>query len=340
MNNYRIAIVYLLLAFSFSCDKFDLVRSNPHDPKSSNYTPDLPILLTNEPSSISVSEATLGGNITDNGGGEITARGICWATTENPTIVNNKTTDGTGGGSFISKLIGLRSGEVYYARAYATNKGGTAYGNQIVFLTVLEDIVGNIYNTVQIGTQLWMAENLRTTKYRDGTDIPNVQNVADWAALTTGSLPSEGAYCWYDNMPELYKNTYGALYSETAVYVEVCPTGWHIPSSSEVIDMLKVLDPDTGLPWGAISQIAGGKLKESGTAHWVFPNADATNETGFTALPGGIRYSDGTFSGIGLSGTWFMDRSYSNFSMSNQYAHVTCSEGRNELGRSVRCVKD
>jgi uncharacterized protein (TIGR02145 family) len=240
----------------------------------------IPTLSTTAASSITTTSATSGGNVISDGGATVTARGVCWSTNQNPTIDNSKTSNDIGTGSFTSNLTGLTANTIYYVRAYATNSMGTAYGNQVTFKTTTDvetntvtDIDGNIYHTVTIGTQVWMVENLKTTKYRNGDPIPNVTGNA-WAALTTG------AYCWYNNDAATYKATYGALYNWYAVADSrnIAPTGWHVPTDAEWTTLTTFLGGES---------VAGGKLKETGTNHWTSPNTGATNETGFTALPGG-----------------------------------------------------
>jgi uncharacterized protein (TIGR02145 family) len=141
-----------------------------------------------------------------------------------------------------------------------------------------KDVDGNVYNTVTIGAQVWMAENLRTTKYNDGTSIPLVTDSTKWSDLSTP------AHCWYNNDKASYKATYGALYNWYTVATDnLCPTGWHVPTTAE----WQILKDYLG------SSVDGGKLKESGTTHWKSPNKGATNESGFTALPGGLPYLQG-----------------------------------------------
>ena len=155
----------------------------------------------------------------------------------------------------------------------------------------VRDIDGNHYETVLIGYQIWMAENLATTKYDDGTDIPLVTDNSAWAALTTPG------YCWYDNDQATYGSTYGALYNWYTVNTgNLCPTGWHVPTDGEWTTLTTYLGGES---------VAGGKLKEAGLAHWNSPNTGATNETGFTALPGGVRDDGGTFMAINGYGGWW-----------------------------------
>jgi uncharacterized protein (TIGR02145 family) len=145
-----------------------------------------PILTTSVINSITQTSAQCGGNITYDGGAAVTARGICWDTSPNPTTpLYSHTNDGTGIGSFISNMTGLTPNTTYYARAYATNSAGTAYGDEVSFTTyksdAITDIDGNYYNIVSIGSQVWMAGNLKTTKFNNGTDIALVTNNTAWA---------------------------------------------------------------------------------------------------------------------------------------------------------------
>ena len=143
------------------------------------------------------------------------------------------------------------------------------------------DAEGNIYKTVKIGDQIWMAENLKTTKYNDGKEIPEITDGTMWAGLKAG------AYCWYQNYQSSNKNTYGAIYNGYAVSTgNLCPTGWHVPELADW-QMLREFSGDT--------ITGGGKLKEVGIIHWLTPNKGADNSSGFTALPAGIRYFEGTF---------------------------------------------
>ena len=203
------------------------------------------------------------------------------------------------------------------------------------------DIDGNVYNTVTIGTQVWMKENLKTTKYNDGTTIPNINDNTTWAALTTG------AYSDYNNTPS-NSTTYGRLYNwyaadnNEATKVasnggkNVCPTGWHVPTNAEWTTLTNFLGGES---------VAGGKLKETGTTHWTTPNEGATNETGFTALPGGYRYANGTFNSVGSFGYWLSSTEYSSNSIYNRYIYyntifVYRSNFEKQFGFSVRCLRD
>jgi len=192
------------------------------------------------------------------------------------------------------------------------------------------DIDGNVYNTVTIGTQVWMKENLKTTKLNDGTAIPNVTDNTSWAALTTPG------YCWYNNDASTYKATYGALYNWYAVNTgKLCPLGWRVPLDED----FKIL---TNLLGGYLT--AGGKLKETGTLNWENPNTDATNEFQFTALPGGGRGSSGSFFDLKIRGLWWspitdIDPQYSlsTYLIYNDgEVHRMTSDKKD--GFSVRCI--
>jgi uncharacterized protein (TIGR02145 family) len=195
----------------------------------------------------------------------------------------------------------------------------------------LRDVDGNLYDVVKIGNQRWMAENLKTTKFNDNTDIPLVTDYTAWSNLTTPG------YCWYSNDQATYGDTYGALYNWYTVETgNLCPTGWHVPTDAEWTTLTVYLGGES---------IAGSKLKETGTTHWNSPNTDATNETGFTALPGGYRGPDGTFYFIGYHGYWWssMESSTTNAwlrYMLYDYSNVYRVSYSKKYGLSVRCLRD
>jgi uncharacterized protein (TIGR02145 family) len=296
----------------------------------------LPTLTTAVVSPVTTSIGHTGGNITQDGGAPVTVRGVCWSTENNPTTTNNKTMDGTGAGSFQSSLTGLSVNTTYYARAYATNSIGTAYGNEVSFILWMNqpgpqviDADGNSYNSVKLGSQIWMSENLKTTKYKDGSAIPLVTLNATWDTLLTP------AYCWFNNNGATFKNMYGALYNwYTIDSGNLCPTGWHVPYDTEWTTLIDYLGGES---------IAGGKLKETSTAHWFTPNAGATNESGFNALPGGSNF-DGGFQGIGDYGFWWSFTIIANNNMGRSMYYSAALVYRNSysknFGFSVRCLKD
>jgi len=298
------------------------------------------VLTTTEASSITASTAVAGGNITDDGGGNITARGVCWGIAPNPTVTGDKTTNGTGEGDFTSNLTNLSDGTVYYYRAYATNSAGTTYGQEFQFITPVNDIDGNVYKTVKIGNQVWMAENLKTTKYNDDSSIPNVVDNTEWTALRTG------AYCWANNDETTYKPLYGALYNWYAVETDkLCPSGWHVPTDNDYMVMEMALGMTQvqaeGTEWRGADQ--GSKLKS--TAGWSL-DGNGNNTSGFNALPAGYRfYGDGTTKGIGLiTYIWTssnVDDLISTYRrLDAEETEVYRSATHKEAGKSVRCVKN
>ncbi len=293
-----------------------------------------PVLTTTAISDVTNTTASSGGNITSDGGSAITARGVCWSTSTNPTIANSKTSDTNGSGLFTSSLIGLTSGTTYYLRAYATNSIATSYGNEVSFTPgTVTDIDGNVYKTVTIGNQVWMAENLKTSKYRNGDAIANVTVDATWNSMTSG------AYCWYSNDAATYKATYGALYNwyAAADNRNIAPVGWHIPTDAEWTALTTFL--------GGVS-VAGGKLKETGTAHWVTPNAGATNSSSFTALPSGYRSNIGAlFYYNGYHGYWWTSTEGSTTDawgrdIGYSYGDVGRNYTNKVTGLPVRCLRD
>ena len=184
---------------------------------------------------------------------------------------------------------------------------------------------GNTYKTIKIGSQTWMAENLRVTKYRNGDPIPNVTDNTNWASLTTG------AYCWYNN-DAANKAAYGALYNWHAVADgrNIAPLGWHVPTDAEWSTLIDFLGGQS---------VAKEKIKEEGTGHWVSPNSGATNDSGFTALPGGSLI--GGFIDMGTSGNWWSSSANGAdsawyFNIDNGISYVGHLQGYKPNGFSIR----
>ena len=195
----------------------------------------------------------------------------------------------------------------------------------------ITDIDGNVYKTVTIGEQVWMAENLRVTKFNDGTDIKLVEDNKEWRNTATE------AFSWYENDSSLFGSQYGALYNGYAAQNRnLCPTGWHVPSVNDFTKLIETLG-DT--------LTAGGKLKSIDLSQWHKPNEKADNSSHFSALPAGMRYFEGTFSSASyFTGYWssteinadtaiFVSLSYLN-------SKVVLGENSKNTGFSVRCVKD
>lgn len=223
--------------------------------------------------------------------------------------------------------LGATSGTITVTIA---NQTGTSLSAFLVL--EMKDAEGNSYNTVKIGTQEWMSENLRTTKYANGDPIVNTVGLTEWSALSTG------AWSHYNNNPA-FNASYGKLYNWYAVTDsrKLCPAGWHVPNES---DWTKLTDYLGG------ESVSGGKMKVIGTQYWNSPNAYATNESGFTALAGGYRAYDVDFSHMGISGYWW---SSTEVDMNNGWVHgavfdaanlFSYSNGIKTDGFSVRCVKD
>jgi len=286
--------------------------------------------------------ATVSGTVSSDGGATVTDRGICWSTSPNPTISNNKAAGSAGTGLISVGISGLASGNEYYARIYAVNEWGPSYGTQISFVTGMRDFDNNLYACVKIGSQIWTKENLKVIHYRNGDAIPNVTDNAAWAALESTGLD---AYCWYNNDIN-NKDIYGALYNWYTVNNNrgIAPLGWHVASDADVDVLSSYLGGDISIFGNNIS--AGGKLKETGTAHWNSDNLGATNETGFTALGSGYRHDYyGTFDCLKIGGDWWT--STSNEDLYARYYEVDCGDIMLDraayfkgTGMSIRLVKD
>ncbi len=197
-------------------------------------------------------------------------------------------------------------------------------------------------NEVKICDQIWSTKNLDVDHYRNGDSIPEVRDATEWANLKTG------AWCYYNNDTTLGA-IYGKLYNWYAVNDPrgLAPAGWHVPSDGEwiILEMCLGMSQTEANKTGYRGTDEYEKLKESGTAHWQNPNAGATNESGFTALPGGYRYINGGFAGLGYGGSWWTSTNITGVGGADRdvgYGKNGINRGgaENEDGVSVRCVKD
>lgn len=319
---YHLLILGVFLFITCSCKKEDEQKSALD-------------LTTTEITDITHTNAVSGGVIIDDGDAPVTARGICWSTIRYPSINNSKTEDGTGVGSFTSSISGLEPNTTYFVRAYATNDKGTGYGDARSFTTkkgynpigFTDPRDGNVYKTVTIGNQVWMAENL---KYLPDVSGPNSRS---------GTTPNYYVYGYYgtyvtDAKATVNYSTYGVLYNWPAA-LTACPAGWHLPSDAEWTELTN--------PLGEFNDV-GSKLKEAGTMHWNSPNPRATNETFFTALPGGTIHVE-DFILIGDGGYWWSATDSPPWNawyrgMFSWGGYVERHPFNKMSGYSVRCVKD
>jgi len=313
------------------------------------------MITTVQISSITPATAISGGNVLSAGDGAIISKGVCWSKVQNPTVTDNITSDGSGTGIFKSYLTGLEPETQYYVRAYASNDFGISYGQEVTFRTsgvialpvfnpdlvynTVSDVDGNIYKTIVIGTQVWMAENLKTTKYNDNTSIPKINRSAEWSEYDSD------VFGWYLNDSTSFNSAYGALYNWHVVNKrKLCPVGWHVPSND---DLKKLTDYLGG------AKVAGAKLKENGSEHWIYPNYGGNNESGFTALPAGVLYIspvDGQdeWTEIGNSGFWWTSEDENSgiarcFNLTRQGESpdsVIIAGTYMQSGFSIRCLKD
>lgn len=306
----------------------------------------LPVLTTTDVTAITQTTAISGGNITSDGGSSVTARGVCWSTKPTPTIADSKTTDRGGIGAFTSFISGLTASTTYFVRAYATTSTGTGYGSayQITTLvtppTTVIDADGNVYNTITIGTQTWMAENLKTTKYKDGTAIPVVTDNTAWSSLSTG------ACCNYNN-DAANATKYGKLYNWYAVNKgKLAPAGWHIPTDAEWTILTNYVTANLGTSLNVAKALAATTdWISDNTTGFIGCNLTLNNSTGFSALAGGARYGIGMFDFVGNYAYWWSSSEYNAAyawgAYMRCYGSSVAKGGTIETdGLSVRCVWD
>jgi len=332
-NPYKILILTLGLVSSltFACTD-DGGEDNPTNEN-------LPKIETGKISNITPSTAVCSAEIVDNGSSDINESGICINTTDDSSTADFSAVSDATNGEFSVELTNLQPETTYFVWAFATNSEGTAFGKSVQFKTEAlkieyganaKDIDGNEYRTVVIGTQTWMVENLKVTKYNDGSSIETTTEDSKWNTLTNGG------YCWYNNDEATYKNPYGAIYNWYAVNSgKLCPKGWHVPSDKEWEKLAAHL--------GGI-YTAGEKLKESGTQHWK-TGTYGTNETGFTAVGAGTRNFFGSYDGLGRFGCYWSsnevdDKRANYWNLDDSHAGLTITIFDKATGYSVRCIKD
>lgn len=317
--------------------------------------PEMPTVSSVNITKITKSSAVSGGNITGDGGAVILSRGVCWDTVPNPTISDNYSFDGIGSGEYTSNLTNLMPNTTYYVRPYAINYLQTGYGEETSFTTRdtncivvygdgVTDIDGNYYESVIIGNQEWMASDLKTTKFNDGTDIPYVADNDAWVALTT---PGYSVYIYSDSLAEIYDSlhnwcTHVALYNWYAVddtdsgNLKICPVGWHV---------------STDIEWMLLAETIGGSDKShylKSTTGWA-NNGNGIDIYGFSVLPGGWRSvsTPGLFDNMfNNSRFWTSTRINETKAWMRTFNTGNTNILRNttgygiKYGFSVRCVKD
>lgn len=307
MRTSRIISVFMVLIIVM----VTVTCNSRYSKKEENTTTNtVPLITTKDALSITNSTAIVGGVVISNGGFTVSERGVCYNTSSNPTIEDISVQSGSETVVFECEISRLNQNTKYYFKAYAMDGEDIEYGEQKSFTTattITDPRDGQIYNISTIGTQTWFAQNL------------NYQTGNSW--------------CYDDNTSNC--TTYGRLYDwQTAL--GSCPSGWHLPSKDEWIVLINFLGGES---------IAGGKMKEKGIGHWNAPNTGATNSSGFYALPGGARRTDGGFSYLGTHAYFWSSSQYDATYAWYRYLYFSNDDvGRinvfKTVGMSVRCVQD
>lgn len=336
MKNHTVLFVCALLIFTFMLHSCNKERDDP------------PVLTTAPVIFISATSASGGGDIVNDGGSPVTARGVCWSDSPTPSLSGSHSSDSSGTGIYASTLTGLTTGMVYYVRAYASNNAGTSYGQEVVFDNSWGDRgtfrdtrgEGTDYEWVRIGGQIWMAENLAY--------LP----VVSLSSEGSGAAPYYYVYGYQGNSVNSARATdnfatYGVLYNHPAA-LESCPDGWHLPSDEEWKVLKGTVDSQYGVgdpEWEKTSyQGYDAGLNLRATSGWrgdVFPGTDLY---GFAGLPGGFRQYDGGFFLIGDYGYWWASTMSGYQGWCHYLLWGTSVAGRHYFppgyGYSVRCIRD
>lgn len=292
---------------------------------------------TTIPKGVSYTKATIGGTLNVESKTPILSAGICWSQNDLPTITDNKIDSIRKSSTYYFEITNLQPGKTYYCRAFVTTPHTTYYGSSREFKTIgvpdgsILDIDENVYSTITIGSQTWMMQNLKTTKYRNGDKITNIPTNMNWASSTFG------AFCNYENTNSNVTK-FGRLYNWFSIndLRNIAPEGWRIPTETDWQILINYLGGE---------DICGGKLKDQAIGYWQQPNTGATNESGFTARAGGHRAPNGFYQNILLSTSFWTSSPYDSdsavaFSLVNNSSIISKTIFANKTGLSVRCLKE
>lgn len=327
MKYSNILNLCIFLFIAFSCD------NNNHEN---------PVITTLPVSNVTTHSALAGADISNPESELIIEKGICWGLFETPNLSDlnyNYSTNEDLLDVFKIKIENLRANTTYYYRAYYTTENDTIYGIQLEFVTpdyiifnpditygTVVDVDGNEYKTVTIGNQTWMAENLKTTCFRNGDKIQNLSNENYWSGLNDGSeTPS---YCLYRD-DDSYNEVYGLYYNWSVVTDErnIAPEGWRVPNKED---------------WDQLINFSAYSLREETSAHWSYNSEKSTNSTGFSAIAGGKRHGD--FAGVGNYAHFFSTSTNENNFPISVYIGREISylnQWENSFrGYNIRCIKE
>lgn len=296
----------------------------------------LPDVTTSPATDVTDFSAVLHGTLNSEGSASVTERGFVWsATSQLPSLSDNKIVSSGGSGNFTATLSGLNEFTVYYVRAYATSKEGTGYGVNTEFRTLqkaidvtcektITDADGNTYQVVKIGSQCWTESNLKTSKYNNGMAIEHLTENEAWANTTFG------AWCYYKNTAD--SAIYGKLYNWYAAQSgNLCPEGWRVPTDKDV----KKLADFIGNPGAAAIKSVSG---------WP-EGLNGTNSSGFNLYPAGDRFAGNGFTNLGKAAFMWTSNEYSTdngfiYSIAGTIANFTQMNQKKNTGACIRCVRN
>ncbi len=316
----NIVLISIVFTIFCGCGKNEIVNIETTIPKGVSYT-----------------KATIGGTLYADNKTEILSAGVCWSLNDLPTINDNKIDTIRKSSTYYFEITHLEPGKTYYSRAFVTTSHATYYGSSREFKTLgvpedaILDIDENVYNTIIIGSQTWMVQNLKTTKYRNGDKITYTPTNINWTNSTLG------AFCNYENT-NANATKYGRLYNWYAINDQrkIAPEGWRIPNETDWQTLFDYLGGEN---------ICGGKLKDQAIGYWLQPNIGATNESGFTARAGGHRTSNGIFQNVATIASFWTSSPFdpdSSFAINvfNNNTTVTKTIYSIKAGLSIRCIKE